>query len=117
MFKNKSAPIDSKKVNTIIGPGAKIEGKFQAAGIVRVEGSIYGEVVSDGDVIVGESGVVQDNIKARNVTIAGKVIGNIITPGRTHLRTTGVFRGDVDTKTLVIEEGACFEGNCRMSES
>lgn len=115
MFK-KESPITGGKVDTLVGPGTTIEGKVQAAGILRVEGRIRGEVVSEGDVIVGEKGEIRANIKARHVTIAGRVAGNISASGRMHLTATGSLQGDVDASTISIEEGAHFKGACRMAE-
>ncbi|MFC4768137.1 bactofilin family protein [Effusibacillus consociatus] len=114
MFK-KEAPLNSGKVDTLIGAGTTIEGKVQASGILRVEGRIGGEVISEGDVIVGEKGEIRANIKARHVTIAGKVAGNITASGRMHLVSSGSLEGDIDAATIAIEEGAHFKGACRMS--
>jgi cytoskeletal protein CcmA (bactofilin family) len=116
MFK-KEAPINSGKVDTLIGAGTTIEGKVQANGILRVEGRIRGEVVAEGDVIVGEKGEIRANIKARHVTVAGKVAGNIHASGRMHLIATGSLHGDVDAATIMIDEGAHFVGACRMTET
>ena len=116
MFKKESA-IASGKIDTLIGAGTSLEGKIQAHGVLRVEGRIRGEVVSEGDIIVGEKGEIRAHIKARHVTIAGKVFGNIQASGRMHLLASGSLQGDVDAGTIAVEEGAHFKGTCRMAES
>lgn len=113
----KNTPVASGKVDTLIGAGTTLEGKVQGTGILRVEGRIRGEVISDGDIIVGEKGEIRANIKARNVTIAGKVTGNIHASGRMHLMASASLQGDIDAGTIVIEEGAQFKGACRMIET
>jgi cytoskeletal protein CcmA (bactofilin family) len=116
MFK-KDAPMTNGKVDTLIGAGTTIEGKVQANGILRVEGRIGGEVISEGDVIVGEKGEIRANIKARHVSVAGRITGNILASGRMHLMASGSLHGDIEAATIMIEEGAHFLGTCRMKES
>lgn len=116
MFK-KNTPVTNGKIDTLIGVGTTIEGHIQASGILRVEGRIRGEVVSEGDVIVGEKGDIRANIKARHVTVAGKVQGNISASGRMHLIASGQLLGDVEAATVIIEEGAHFKGTCKMTEA
>jgi cytoskeletal protein CcmA (bactofilin family) len=116
MFKKETA-VSNGKIDTLIGAGTTIEGKINATGILRVEGRVRGEVVSEGDVMIGEKGEIRANIKARHVTIAGKVTGNINASGRMHLMATATLLGDVDAATVVIEEGAHFKGACRMHDS
>jgi cytoskeletal protein CcmA (bactofilin family) len=118
MFKNKKeAPVTNGKIDTLIGAGTTIDGHIQASGILRVEGRIRGEITSEGDVIVGEKGDIRANIKARHVSIAGKVQGNIAASGRMHLMISGQLTGDVEAATVVIEEGAHFKGACKMSDT
>lgn len=116
MFK-KEAPVINGKVDTLLGAGTTIDGHIQATGILRVEGRIRGEVVSDGDIIVGEKGDIRANIKARHVTIAGKVTGNIHASGRMQLMASGFLQGDVEAATIIIEEGAHFKGTCKMTDT
>jgi cytoskeletal protein CcmA (bactofilin family) len=113
----RNTPVATGKVDTLIGAGTTLEGKVQGTGILRVEGRIRGEVVSDGDIIVGEKGEIRANIKARNVSIAGRVNGNIHASGRMHLMASASLQGDIDAGTIIIEEGAQFKGACRMVEA
>ncbi|GAX88547.1 bactofilin family protein [Effusibacillus lacus] len=113
MFK-KEAPAANGKVDTLIGAGTTIEGMIQTNGILRVEGRIRGELMSDGDVIVGEKGEVHANVLARHVTVGGKVYGNVLASGKMHLMKTGSIQGDIEAGTIVIEEGAYIKGVCKM---
>lgn len=118
MFRKDITPTtDQDKVNTLIGVGTEIKGSVKATGGIRIDGRVDGEVLHEGDLIVGEEGVVQANIKTRNATVAGEVRGNIEASGRVEIVSTGKVLGDIVVATLVINEGAVFDGNCQMGQA
>lgn len=104
------------RIDTLIGKDANFRGVLQAEGTVRIEGSFQGEVNSQSDVVVGETGKLEANVKARNILVAGYVRGNIETAGKIELASTGKLFGDVHVSGLVIEEGGVFHGNCQMGK-
>ncbi len=115
----KSTSYDGSKPDetTIISSGVKIEGKLTSSGNIRVEGEIQGDITSQGKVIVGERGKVNGQINADAITIGGKVSGTVRAKEKLVLDPNGNLKGDIFSKTLVIEEGAKFEGQCKMGES
>ena len=62
---------------TIISHGVKLEGKISSGGSIRVDGTIQGDINSQGNVTVGEQGDVNGQINAISVTVGGKVVGSI----------------------------------------
>ncbi|NLG80065.1 MAG: polymer-forming cytoskeletal protein [Firmicutes bacterium] len=104
-----------RRVDTIIGKETRISGRIEAAGTIRIDGRVDGEIEADGDVVVGEPGRLVASIHARNVTIAGEVQGNIHAEGRLELLPTGKLYGDVKVSVLAIEDGAIFKGACEMA--
>ncbi len=118
MFRKDLGPSgDQDKVNTLIGVGTEIKGNLKATGGIRIDGRVDGEILHDGDLVVGEEGVVEANIKTRNATIAGEVHGNIEASGRVEIVATGKLLGDIVVTTLIINEGALFDGNCQMKQA
>ena len=109
--KNDEKKVDKTKVETIIGSGSSIDGNVHTKGSLRVEGEISGKIVADGDIFVGEEGIVNTEVKARNVVIAGKIEGDIIARNKLEILSTGKLYGNVKAKTLKIEEGALFNGS------
>ena len=103
-----------EKVETIIGLGTKMEGKIKTEGTMRVDGTFNGEIEAKGDVIIGDKGVVEGEIKSRNVFIAGEFKGNIKSEGRLEASSSAKIVGDIDVKNLIVDEGAQFKGNCSM---
>ncbi|GIO40071.1 hypothetical protein J41TS12_49320 [Paenibacillus antibioticophila] len=116
MFKsNKAAKVDPNTTDTLIGEGSVFEGKIKSAAGVRVEGQIIGDIECEGDVTIGEKGVVQSNIFARNVIIAGTVNGNIQARSKLSITAKGKLFGNMSAASISIEEGSIFEGTSRMA--
>lgn len=101
-------------IETLVSPRARVQGHLRAEGAVRVDGSIEGEVEVKGDLVIGEKGIIQGNIKVENILIGGSVEGNITARGRAEILSSGEVRGDIIAATLVVEEGGLFIGNSRM---
>ena len=114
MFNSKKKSEATGIINTIIGENSKIEGVLSASDSTRIDGLLRGEILSESSVIVGEHGVVKGDINAVEILVAGTVYGNLRAVRRIELTETGRVLGDLFTKTLVIDEGASFKGNCSM---
>lgn len=115
MFNNQRKLHDNQRIDTIIGPTSDIEGKISATGTIRIDGKYTGDIFTDEDVLIGESGVINGNISSRNVSISGKVYGNIFCNGLLELLHTGHLDGDIEVKKISISDGAVFKGKCSMN--
>jgi cytoskeletal protein CcmA (bactofilin family) len=114
MFKNKKSKIDPDMTDTLIGEGTSFEGKIKSEGGIRVEGEMVGDIECVGDITIGEHGVSRSNIKARNVILAGKVIGNVAASGKLTIKATGQLHGNLSALELSIESGGVFHGSSNM---
>lgn len=103
-------------MDTLIGEGSQFTGKVEATSLVRIDGTLKGDVHSKGNIIVGEKGVVEGNIFGLFVTIAGKVIGDVKSAESLILMPSSNVNGNLHVAKIVIEEGAQFEGNCKMEQ-
>ena len=100
---------------SIISNGVKIEGNLLSEGNVRIDGVIYGNVSVNGNLTVGDGSEIQGEVKAKNITMSGKVLGKVIAYEKLKLEPKAVLKGDLITKFLVIDEGAYFEGYSHMN--
>ena len=100
---------------SIISSGVKIDGNLQSEGNVRIDGKVHGNVFVNGNLTIGDLSEIMGEIKAKNVTMSGKVQGRITTLEKLKLEPKAKLKGDLVTKFLVIEEGAFFEGVSQMS--
>jgi cytoskeletal protein CcmA (bactofilin family) len=101
---------------TIVGQGAKLEGTVVSAGSLRIDGQVKGQVNADGDVMLSPQSQVEADIRAQNVSVAGKFKGSIVVKGRAEINRGGRVDGNVTSKTLVVEEGAVFQGQSIMDQ-
>jgi len=110
---------ESKRVvatDTLIGQGTIMEGKLISEANLRIEGEHRGDIECKGDIIVGECGIVRSNIEARDITLAGKLFGDIVAKGRLIITGTGQLHGCVTAHALIIQEGGTLNGSCHMEQ-
>ncbi len=106
---------DKNQANTelsLVGAGTVIEGKVKAEGSIRVDGRIVGDLAVKANATVGAGGVVEGNIIARNISLAGKVVGTVAASEKLVLESKSVMQGDIRATRLVVDEGAAFDGRC-----
>ncbi|MCW5924384.1 MAG: polymer-forming cytoskeletal protein [Saprospiraceae bacterium] len=101
---------------TVIAKGTVIEGKFVCSENVRLDGAIHGEVKVDKRFVMGDTSYVQGNIDARDAAIKGKIKGDVLVKEALHLMDTAVIEGNITAKTMVVEEGARYNGSCRIGQ-
>jgi len=95
----------------------RITGDVECAGVVKVDGHIDGSVTGARQVLLGRGGSVHGNVVAGEVVIGGVVDGGINAGERLELQATAVVNGDIDTKSIVVLEGARINGIVRMNDS
>ncbi len=98
----------------LIGTGTVINGDIQCNGDIRIDGSVKGNIEVGQKLVIGETGSVQGDITAANISISGTVKGNIKTDETTVLHGTSNVTGDISTRQIIIEQGGVFNGNCSM---
>ncbi|MDQ8733030.1 polymer-forming cytoskeletal protein [Paenibacillus sp. LHD-38] len=111
---------DNKRLaaaDTLIGQGTLSEGKMICETSLRIEGEHRGDIECNADVIIGECGLARSNIMARDIIIAGKVFGDIITKGRLTITASGMLTGAVTAHSLIIHDGGSLNGSCQMESS
>ncbi|AEE92724.1 conserved protein of unknown function [Tepidanaerobacter acetatoxydans Re1] len=116
MFGKRSEPTiaNTDRVDTILGKNAEFNGKIKSSGLMRIEGNFDGELECDEDLIISEGAKVTAELKARNAIIAGVFQGNIQLDGKLEIKNTGKVTGDIKVGTLLVEDGAFFDGKCEM---
>jgi cytoskeletal protein CcmA (bactofilin family) len=102
-------------LNGFVGNGTVMAGEAVFKGMLRVDGNLTGRVSSeDGTLLVGTNGQVDANVKVSVATIHGAVNGDIVASKRIELGRSAKVVGNIQTPALIIEQGAVFEGSCRM---
>lgn len=108
-----------KKINkkeTIISGNCVIESGLKTTGSLKIYGKINGSIDVDGDVIIGETGVVLGKVDAKNLILEGMVEGDVHCKNTLKLTSSAKLSGDAYVKHFSSEEGCLFTGKCIMEE-
>lgn len=102
-------------LNGFLDGGSHLQGELRFDASFRVDGKLTGLVESEGDLIVGEAGEVDGELRVGQVFVSGTVKGTIRALRKVQIAPTGKVFAEIETPALVIEDGATFEGRCTMS--
>ena len=98
---------------SFLDTGTSLTGELHFEGTLRIDGNFQGSIKTPGTLVVSSEAVVDGDISAREVQIFGRVLGTIDGDQRVEIREGGTLQGEARTPSLVIEEGAKFEGVSR----
>lgn len=115
MAKNVNTENESNAIN-IIGVGTEITGDINTNGDMRIDGVLNGNIITEGKLVVGETGKVKGEVDCKNSEVLGMIEGKIKVKELLSLNSSARIYGDIITKKLSIEPGAIFTGNCNMNE-
>ena len=105
----------NEEIVALLEPGIEIEGQLKvASGMVRLNCQFKGAIRSTGTIIMASQADVEADIEAVQISIAGKVKGNIRASKQLEITDHGVLLGDVETPSLAVDPGAYFTGHCDM---
>lgn len=116
MSKNNPQVTETPNIS-LIGSGTVIVGEVTAKGDIRVDGSVKGKLSVNGKIVLGNSGIIEGEIKAGSADISGNVLGQMHISGALSMKATSKIEGDIKVGKLSIEPGAIFTGNCQMGNS
>ena len=101
--------------NSIIGEGSVFEGKFYIAGSLRIDGKFEGDIRTEDVLIVGQTGKVKTNISAKEVVMAGTMIGDIDAKAEVKITETGRMLGDIIAPVLNLAKGVVIKGTVNIT--
>jgi cytoskeletal protein CcmA (bactofilin family) len=100
---------------SLIDRHSSFDGNFRSQRDLRVEGELKGNVSCEGTLFVSEGATIAATVDAEHVTVAGELTGEIRCRGRLQILPSGRVRASVSTGSLVIQEGAIYEGQLEMA--
>ena len=104
----------------VLNYDVSVVGTLRFTDDLLVDGSVEGEITSDGVLTVGANASIQAGeknkvaVRTQSAIIHGKVVGDIVVTDRVVLAATAEVVGDVTAAKISIEEGAVFVGMCRV---
>jgi len=104
-----------QRSTTLFASEPELTGDISFRDMIRVTGHIAGTVHSSkGTVIVDIGAKVEADLDVAVAVISGTVRGDIVARERVELGPTSKIYGNIWARSLVIKNGAIFEGVCRM---
>lgn len=100
---------------SVVDRNSSFEGTFRSQKDLRVEGEVKGTISCDGTLFVAEGAMISATIDAEHLTVAGDVHGEVRCRGRLQILPSGRVRARVETGSLIIQEGAVYEGQLEMA--
>jgi cytoskeletal protein CcmA (bactofilin family) len=107
------AVIEEEAFESCISKGTRISGKINFRSPAKIEGEAEGEITGD-DILITQGAAVSARIAAARITVAGSVNGEIVAREKVELLASARAQCTITTPKLVLNEGARFDGDCRM---
>ena len=107
--------ITSFDTASLVDRHSAFDGNFRSQRDLRVDGELKGNVACDGTLFVSEGATIAATVEAEHITVAGELTGEIRCRGRFQILPSGRVRANVSTGSLVIQEGAIYEGQLDMA--
>jgi cytoskeletal protein CcmA (bactofilin family) len=111
---NSGKPDGSTSSINLIGAGTVVEGDIKSNGDIRIDGTVYGAVISKAKVVIGGTGVIEGDVTSQNADVSGSIRGKTTVSELLFLKASANVMGDIVTGKLVVEVGATFTGSCNM---
>ncbi|WP_295673647.1 polymer-forming cytoskeletal protein [uncultured Mucilaginibacter sp.] len=114
--KKDKVTLDLQSISTLISEGSILDGNLKAPAFARIDGQVTGDVMVDEGLILGEKGSILGNIITKEMVVYGMITGNIQT-NSLEIKASGKISGEIRTQTLVVENGAVYNGSLSMTQN
>jgi len=106
----------SDNVSAFVGKGVEFKGTITYRGTVKIDGSLDGEIHTEGVLLVGEEAVITAKVTAGTIVCKGKITGEMVAKEKIKLRAPAVISGGVKTPKLSVEDGVLLNGTLEMTQ-
>lgn len=103
-------------LNGFLDRGSHLTGDLKFDDGFRIDGKFEGKITSGSDLMIGENADVEAEIKVERLTVNGSLRGNVVATERIELHPKARVLADLTTPNLAIQEGAFFQGSCKMGQ-
>jgi cytoskeletal protein CcmA (bactofilin family) len=108
------APDDDQQSISVIDQFSNFDGTYQSTRDLRIEGQVKGTIECRGTLHIAQGANVNAKVEAENISVAGELDGEITCRGKLLLLPSGRVQGKINTVSLIIHEGAFYEGDLEM---
>ena len=102
---------------TFVGPNVTIDGTISGNEAVLIEGTVRGKINLNNDLRIGTKARVEATVHAKNVTIEGRLNGDVSADDRVELIASATVDGNIKAPKIIVAEGAKFRGSVDMGKA
>jgi cytoskeletal protein CcmA (bactofilin family) len=115
-MKDRKTEVDEGKITGFFDRDTEFKGELTFHGSFRIDGNFKGKIDSENMLIIGETGLVEADVRAGQVIINGEIKGTIQALDKVEIHSKGRVIGNIASPSLVVEEGAYLEVTCQTTE-
>jgi cytoskeletal protein CcmA (bactofilin family) len=115
--KVQESAIDETNITTILADDLNINGTMTFKSSLMIKGTLEGEIMSEGLLIVGPTAKVNAKISTKKLISHGEITGDVTASEQVVLKATAVHTGNITTKNIIVESGSLFNGSISMKSS
>jgi cytoskeletal protein CcmA (bactofilin family) len=82
---------------------------------VRIDGAFFGQIDSDGTLIVGQEAKIDGQIEVASLILSGFIQGKVVASTKVIMHASARLQGSLRSPCLVMEEGAVLDGEVLMT--
>jgi cytoskeletal protein CcmA (bactofilin family) len=98
-----------------LGASLQIKGEIVGGEDLQIDGIVNGPISLGGhELIIGPTAQLTSEIRAGEIIVHGKVVGNVHAQGRVDIKKDGSIVGDIESARISIEDGAHFKGRIEI---
>lgn len=101
--------------STLVAENCELIGNVSASGAFILNGSITGDGDIKGVLHINSTGVWTGNIRAENIVIEGKVVGNVYASGKLEVGASAVVEGTISGCRVSVNKGADVHGEMKVA--
>lgn len=118
-----AAQMEGGATRNVLNSDVTVVGTLRFTDDLLVDGTVEGEITSDGVLTVGANAVIQAGeknkvaVRTKSAIIHGRVTGDVVVTERVELASTAELVGDITAARIAIQDGAVFVGHCQVGNA
>ncbi|MEM8982072.1 MAG: polymer-forming cytoskeletal protein [Pseudomonadota bacterium] len=111
----------SKRISTVrtqgpvslIADGVTIRGDISGSRDLEIHGEVVGDSNINASVIIAPDGMWRGNLTARDVVVAGRIVGAVRASGNIEIEASARIEGTVTGGAISVQPGAIVDGELK----
>lgn len=113
LFSRKSRPAADGL--SVVDEHLTVRGELETQGSIRVDGRVEGTSHRIDTLVIGPKGMVVGDVEAREVVVAGTLVGHVRATSRIEIQAKATVRGDVTAGAMLLHEGGVIQGHLAVT--